>query len=183
MFPTTPVMINWHSLKGLSQVRKQWLIDASVAHNIKLKLNIQNQVTAITAITRLDLSNNGLKQVPFCLFQMPSLVVLNLSQNNLQTLPETEEIMSPLEATKSGISRMRKSKSYSSALTSNNSANQPNGLFTLLDVVCFNKSLSSRLVASFATRTLSSGQSLRVYSKEYFRIGIFAVDWYVIDES
>ena len=129
MFPTTPVMINWHSLKGLTQVRKQWLIDASVAHNIKLKLNIQNQLTAITAITRLDLSNNGLKVVPFCLFQMPSLIVMNLSQNNLETLPETDsELMSPLEATKSGFSRMRKSKSYSSALTSNNSSNQTNGL-------------------------------------------------------
>jgi Leucine-rich repeat (LRR) protein len=121
-------MINWHSLKGLTQVRKQWLIDAAVAHNIKLKLNIQNQVTAITAITRLDLSNNGLTQVPLCIFQMHSLKILNLSQNKLETLPETDsELLSPMNATKSGLSKMRKSRSYSSALTSNNSSNQSNG--------------------------------------------------------
>ena len=131
IFPTTPVMINWHSVKGLTKVRKQWLFDASVAHNIKLKLNIQNQLTAIIAITRLDLSNNQLKDLPFCLFQMPSLVILNLSQNYLETLPETDpELMSPHQPTKSGLSRMRKSKSYSSALTSNNSTN---GLFVKFD--------------------------------------------------
>src|SRR6185437_12928939 len=128
-----PVMINWHSLKGLKHLRKQWLIDASVAHNIKLKLNLQNQVTAITAITRLDLSNNELKQLPFCLFQMPSVVIMNLSQNNLETLPETDsELLSPLEATKSGISRMRKSRSYSSTLTSHSSSNQSNGWFAFI---------------------------------------------------
>lgn len=122
-------MINWHSLVGLSQVRKQWLIDAAVAHNIKLKLNIQNQVTAITAITRLDLSNNGLTSLPLCVFQMPSLKIMNLSQNKLQTLPESEiELLSPT-GSQAGSFKMKKSKSFSSALSSSSSQSKMNGNF------------------------------------------------------
>jgi Leucine-rich repeat (LRR) protein len=115
MFPTTPVMINWHSLNGcLKNIRKTWLIDAALAHNIKLKLNIQNQSVCLMAVTRLDLSNNGLKKLPLCIFQMPSLRILTLSQNKLDSLPETESSDATTCATGN---RMRKSSSYSSSLT------------------------------------------------------------------
>lgn len=114
MFPTTPVMINWHSLNGcLKSIRKTWLMDAALAHNIKLKLNIQNQSVCLMAITRLDLSNNGLKKLPLCIFQMPSLRILTLSQNKLESLPETESS----EAVSSAGTRMCKSNSYSSSLS------------------------------------------------------------------
>lgn len=98
-------------------MRKQWLVDAAVAHNIKLKLNIQNQVTAITAITRLDLSTNELNQVPLCIFQMHSLKILNLSQNKLKLLPETESDF-PSSFDSPTSFGMKKSKSHSSGLSS-----------------------------------------------------------------
>ena len=117
VFPTTAVMVNWHSLSCLSCVRKNWLVDAALAHNIKLKLNVQNQSVSLLAITRLDLSNNNLRSVPLCVFQMPSLRILSLSQNKLESLPETESLES------SSTNRfMKKSHSYSSSLSSSNSS-------------------------------------------------------------
>uniref|UniRef100_T1K991 non-specific serine/threonine protein kinase n=1 Tax=Tetranychus urticae TaxID=32264 RepID=T1K991_TETUR len=91
IFPTTPVMVNWYSLKCLQRIEKEWLISASIAHNIKFKLDSQKQSVVLNAITRLDLSNNNLTSVPFCVFQLPSLRILNLSHNRLTTLPEIEE--------------------------------------------------------------------------------------------
>ncbi|KAI1294731.1 Leucine-rich repeat serine/threonine-protein kinase 1 [Halotydeus destructor] len=116
MFPTAPVMINWHSLGCLTNIRKQWLMDASIVHNIKLKLNLQNQATSLLAITRLDLSNNGLLKVPICIFQMASLRILVLSQNRLESLPETDtEVDSPTNPMP--FMRMKKSNSYSVGFT------------------------------------------------------------------
>lgn len=114
VFPTTAVMVNWHSLGCLSCVRKSWLVDAALSHNIKLKLNVQNQSVSLLAITRLDLSNNNLRGVPLCVFQMPSLRILSLSQNKLEALPETES----QESGSCGNRFMKKSHSYSSSLAS-----------------------------------------------------------------
>ncbi|XP_022246027.1 leucine-rich repeat serine/threonine-protein kinase 1-like [Limulus polyphemus] len=90
MFPTIPVMINWHSQRCLQFVKEQWIIDASVSLNIKLKLSPHNHSMALSAITRLDISNNELTELPACIFQMPSLKVLNASQNKLEKLPDIE---------------------------------------------------------------------------------------------
>ncbi|XP_023236619.1 leucine-rich repeat serine/threonine-protein kinase 1-like [Centruroides sculpturatus] len=89
MFPTTPVMINWHGQKCLNHIQEQWLINACVTHNIKLKLTPRNQTTALIAITRLDISNNQLTELPLCIFQMPSLKILNAAQNKIFKLPES----------------------------------------------------------------------------------------------
>ncbi|KAK3921714.1 Leucine-rich repeat serine/threonine-protein kinase 1 [Frankliniella fusca] len=89
MFPNTPAMINWHGLRcGLSQVRTQWLVDAALHVNPKLKLNPRHQDIALYAITRLDLSNNALEYVPPAVLQLQSLRCLNLAQNKLERLPE-----------------------------------------------------------------------------------------------
>lgn len=88
MFPTTPVMINWHSQKCLQYVKEEWLINASMAHNVKLKLTARNQNSALMAITRLDISNNQLTELPLCIFQMASLRHLNAANNKIFTLPE-----------------------------------------------------------------------------------------------
>ncbi|CAM1297638.1 Uncharacterised protein g1884 [Pycnogonum litorale] len=90
MFPTTAVMINWHNMKCLESLREKWLIDACVHHNPKLKLNIKNQFIAMGALTRLDLSNNMLRELPLCIFQMPSLRTLNVAQNKIDCLPVCE---------------------------------------------------------------------------------------------
>nr|XP_045599191.1 leucine-rich repeat serine/threonine-protein kinase 1-like isoform X5 [Procambarus clarkii] len=87
--PTTPVMINWHGQRCLSYLKDQWLVDASVNLNPKLKLSPRNQVIALYAITRLDISNNALTELPDMIFQLPSLKTLNAAQNKIEKLPPT----------------------------------------------------------------------------------------------
>ncbi|KAB7496364.1 Leucine-rich repeat serine/threonine-protein kinase 1 [Armadillidium nasatum] len=87
LFPTVPVMINWHGQRCLSYLKHQWFIDASVNLNPKLKLSPKNQGIALYAITRLDISNNSLAHLPEMIFQLPSLRILNASQNKLEHLP------------------------------------------------------------------------------------------------
>lgn len=70
-------------------MRTQWLVDAALHVNPKLKLNPRNQEIALYAITRLDLSNNALEWVPPVVLQLQSLRYLNLAQNKLERLPET----------------------------------------------------------------------------------------------
>lgn len=99
MFPSNSVMIDWHCLKINSldeyfhKHLTEWLIDCSLAYNVKLKLSHVHDSslwnTALAAITRIDLSENNLSSVPITLFtDLPSLKILNLSKNRLQTLPE-----------------------------------------------------------------------------------------------
>lgn len=164
MFPTNPVMVDWHCLKinslddSFHHNLTQWLIDSALVYNVKLKLShIQDSGswnTALAAITRIDLSENGLISVPLILFtDLPSLKILNLSKNKLQTLPEikthskekaiddesvsnifrnNDESISPSQSSpktsKTFLSRMRKSQSVTSALstTSSNSMKQHN---------------------------------------------------------
>uniref|UniRef100_A0A6A7FVB2 non-specific serine/threonine protein kinase n=2 Tax=Hirondellea gigas TaxID=1518452 RepID=A0A6A7FVB2_9CRUS len=85
--PTVPVMINWHGQRCLPFVKDQWLVDASVQLNPKLRLSPRNQVMALYAITRLDVSNNALTQLPSVIFSLPSLRILNAGQNKLEQLP------------------------------------------------------------------------------------------------
>ncbi|XP_050691737.1 leucine-rich repeat serine/threonine-protein kinase 1-like isoform X4 [Eriocheir sinensis] len=85
--PSTPVMINWHGQRCLSYIKDQWLVDASVNLNPKLRLSPRNQVIALYAITRLDISNNALTELPDMIFQLPSLKTLNAAQNKIEKLP------------------------------------------------------------------------------------------------
>jgi len=78
-------MINWHQ-NQLAYLKEQWLVDAAVRLNPKLKLSPKYQLSAVHAITRLDLSSNDLSEVPAIIFQMQSLRSLCLSQNKIGTL-------------------------------------------------------------------------------------------------
>ncbi|KAJ6225869.1 hypothetical protein RDWZM_004414 [Blomia tropicalis] len=154
MFPIKSVMIDWHQLgiksldNDLQNHLSQWLIDSALMFNIKLKLGQSNQTagwnTALAAITRIDLSSNGLTSLPICLFtDLPSLKILNLSKNRLQTLPEVVSVgpdggknnldddclvslrrdqpasaSSGLKSSSNFFSRMRKSQSVTAALSS-----------------------------------------------------------------
>lgn len=82
MFPTSPVMIDWQNLRWLRQIDPQWLIEASLCHNKRLK----HPTTSLIAITRLDLSSNNLKSIHPVIFRLPSLRVLNLSKNRLESI-------------------------------------------------------------------------------------------------
>ncbi|XP_066246944.1 leucine-rich repeat serine/threonine-protein kinase 1 isoform X1 [Euwallacea similis] len=92
LFPNTPTMINWHNQKcGLNEIKVQWLIDAALNLNPKLKQNPRSYEIALFSITRLDISNNSLISVPLGVFQLQSLKHLNLSQNKIEELPSPEK--------------------------------------------------------------------------------------------
>ncbi|RZF34102.1 hypothetical protein LSTR_LSTR009743, partial [Laodelphax striatellus] len=94
MFANTPVMINWHCQRcQLTQIRPQWLVDAALHVNPKLKLNPRSQDVVLYAITRLDISNNALAWLPPMLFQLHSLRYLNVAQNKIEKLPTNEDFM------------------------------------------------------------------------------------------
>lgn len=98
IFPNTPAMINWHNQRcHLSQIRTQWLIDASLHLNHKLKQNPKSYDIALYAITRLDVSNNSLTSIPLAVFQLYSLRYLNIAQNKVEKLPIPAE--SPVKKT------------------------------------------------------------------------------------
>ncbi len=76
VFPSSPVAVNWHRQGGcLTTVREQYLVDAAVRLNPKLRLSPKFQFSAVHAITRLDLSNNGLVELPECVWYLQSLKV------------------------------------------------------------------------------------------------------------
>ncbi|XP_067008597.2 leucine-rich repeat serine/threonine-protein kinase 1 [Anabrus simplex] len=109
LFPNTAVMINWHNQQcDLSQIRKQWMIDAALTVNPKLKLNPRNQDIVLYAITRIDLSKNSLAWLPLVLFQLHSLRYLNLAQNKIEKLPVPVE-RSPSPSPNRKDSKNRKS--------------------------------------------------------------------------
>lgn len=151
MFPSKAVMIDWHQLglKALESALQRhlirWLVDSSLVYNVKLKLcQVQEMSstwnTALAAITRIDLSGNDINHLPLPIFtDLPSLKILNLSNNRLQTLPEMDSFdddsvlssrrnsgqlnssdisSSPSKASKGFFSRMRKSQSVTAALSS-----------------------------------------------------------------
>lgn len=80
-------MINWHGQQCLEYIRPQWLAEAAVSLNPKMKLHPRAQHAALHAITRIDLSNNVLVELPTCMFQLQSLRHLNIAQNKIERLP------------------------------------------------------------------------------------------------
>ena len=89
MCPSTPVMINWHQTGSLTQLKEQWLVDAAVRLNPKLRLSPKYQPMALHAITRLDISNNEIVSLPASVTTMQSLKFLSVAGNKLEALPET----------------------------------------------------------------------------------------------
>lgn len=77
-------MINWHGA-GLVSVEGDWVMGAALHVNPRLIHAPADLLFA--AVTRLDVSANALAAVPVTLFQLPSLIVLNLSKNRLSELP------------------------------------------------------------------------------------------------
>ncbi|XP_050524105.1 leucine-rich repeat serine/threonine-protein kinase 1 isoform X2 [Daktulosphaira vitifoliae] len=117
IFPSTPVMINWHSQRcKLDNIKSQWLIDAALHINPKLKMNPRSKEIVLFAITRLDISNNSLTQVPIIIFQLPSLRYLNLAQNKIEKLPNSSNYGHVTSPTTKKISRFYKSVYTASVL-------------------------------------------------------------------
>ena len=87
VFPTNAVMINWHGQQCLEYIRPQWLSEAAVSLNPKMKLHPRAHHVSLHSITRIDLSNNVVIELPPCVFQLQSLRHLNVAQNKIERLP------------------------------------------------------------------------------------------------
>lgn len=84
-FPKEAVNVRWQNLKVLSTVEKAWLETA--ARFINPQITSLNERTPLYAISRVDVSNNSLTMVPLPLLQLPSLVTLHLSNNEIREFP------------------------------------------------------------------------------------------------
>ncbi|XP_044740580.1 leucine-rich repeat serine/threonine-protein kinase 1 isoform X2 [Chrysoperla carnea] len=114
IFPNVPAMINWHNQKcHLSQIRPEWLIDAALHVNPKLKQNPRCHDIGLYAITRLDISNNSLTTLPLVVFQLCSLRYLNCAQNKIEKLPDSSQ-PSPHKKSSSFRSHRKRTKSNES---------------------------------------------------------------------
>jgi len=95
--PSIPVGIQWHQYGPLKILDPLWFIQASIFVNkdtfTKLSdITISNRHLLFHCITRIDLSDNSLENLPIFLFQMYSLRILNVSNNQLGDLPTDSNI-------------------------------------------------------------------------------------------
>ena len=89
IFPKEAVNIRWQNLKVLQTIDKDWLNTTVYFLNPTLShINMSNQY-GLFAITRVDVSHNELSIVPESLLQLPSLVSLTLSDNQITEFPST----------------------------------------------------------------------------------------------
>jgi len=72
-------MINWHGQQCLEYIRPQWLSEVAISLNPKRKLHPRAQPVALHAITRIDVSNSVLTELPLIIFQLQSVRRLNLN--------------------------------------------------------------------------------------------------------
>ncbi|XP_068625771.1 leucine-rich repeat serine/threonine-protein kinase 1 [Battus philenor] len=90
--PATPVMVNWRDLRcHLPTFKMSWLRTAALRVNPKLSAAGGG---ALLALTRIELANNELRELPRELFSLVSLRYLNAAQNKLERLPTAAD---PLE--------------------------------------------------------------------------------------
>lgn len=105
LFPNTPTMVNWHSNNfRLQSLKINWLVEAALQCNAKLKGHPKLAQVSLTAITRIDISNNALVEIPQEIFTLLSLRYLNLSQNKLEKIP-IEDVSSPSKSPKKQATR------------------------------------------------------------------------------
>lgn len=77
----------------LDSVPKESLLNACFIHNANLSHFIDPSIT-LCAVTRIDLSKNSLRTFPLVLLELPSLVKLNLTRNQITTIPEDSAVSS-----------------------------------------------------------------------------------------
>lgn len=72
-------------------------------------MNPRNREIVLFAITRLDISNNSITQVPAIIFQLQSLKYLNLAQNKIEKLPDPKYSNQVTSPTSKKMSKLYKS--------------------------------------------------------------------------
>jgi len=79
-------------------------------------MNPRGKEIVLFAITRLDISNNSLTQVPAIIFQLQSLKYLNLAQNKIEKLPDPKDCHQVTSPTSKKMSKFFKSIYTANAL-------------------------------------------------------------------
>ncbi|XP_077977782.1 leucine-rich repeat serine/threonine-protein kinase 1-like [Glandiceps talaboti] len=95
--PSTSVAINWHDKQNLPYIKEEWLVEAClhVNHWLRSNISMENAFHALQAITRIDIADNSMTELPLVIFQLHSLRVLNASKNKIEKLPKADfEILS-----------------------------------------------------------------------------------------
>ena len=98
-----PVIVQWDKRK-LSILNEKRILNAGIACNLRAAEKLHKDAAlCVKLFTIINLSNNELESVPTILFQLPSLVELNISNNKIKLLPTTngaeEEINSDENST------------------------------------------------------------------------------------
>jgi len=76
-------MLDWHAA-GLARLDQSWLLSAAL--HVNQKLVGQPGLSALAALTRLDVSKNRLTNLPPVVMRLPSLRILNASHNLIEGL-------------------------------------------------------------------------------------------------
>ncbi|XP_070567306.1 leucine-rich repeat serine/threonine-protein kinase 1-like [Ptychodera flava] len=95
--PSTSVAITWHDKENLPYIKEEWLVEAClhVNHWLRSNISLENAFHALQAITRIDIANNSITELPLVIFQLHSLRTLNASRNKIEKLPKADfEVLS-----------------------------------------------------------------------------------------
>ncbi|CAD5212334.1 unnamed protein product [Bursaphelenchus xylophilus] len=85
--PNVPCRLDWQNA-GLERLGVEFMMAAALRFNPR----VRNLKMALSAITRIDLADNSLTDLPEELFQLSSLKILNLDHNKLEqiSMPRTD---------------------------------------------------------------------------------------------
>lgn len=78
IFPTVPVAVNWQSTRSLTKFDETWLSHSASVLNPKVAGGM-----ALYAITKLDVSDCDLEELPTSVFRLQSLRMLNAAHNKM----------------------------------------------------------------------------------------------------
>ncbi|XP_055377695.1 leucine-rich repeat serine/threonine-protein kinase 1 [Condylostylus longicornis] len=89
-----PTIVDWHSSHHvqLPHIKMEWIRDCVLTLNPHLKKNPKVDSISLTAITRIDISQNSISCLPIEIFSLTSLKYLNVAQNKLEEIPVSNEI-------------------------------------------------------------------------------------------
>ncbi|XP_012946704.1 leucine-rich repeat serine/threonine-protein kinase 1, partial [Aplysia californica] len=91
-FPTTPVSIGWEGLGVLSAMDARCVSQACVLHNPALTAGVLPAIS-LCAVTKVDISRNSFEVFPAVLLELPSLVLLRASRNQIGEIPSEVNVL------------------------------------------------------------------------------------------
>lgn len=81
-----PVALLWNGIGSLYELDNDILVEAS--RRLNPSIRHLNPAVALCAITKIDISSNSFQIFPMNILSLPSLVMLNISKNNISEIPE-----------------------------------------------------------------------------------------------